>query len=277
MRYLDDGPVRGWDGWDHIKQRLEDFHFKVMVDGYELRKPILLPTSEDLALQGDDFKVYPFAHNAMDELGLTLQGYIFHQRKQLSPPELQGLLVRIRNVGITGYESDLLGYPRNLGPMVGGMTGEIYVDAGLEDALNIDRNSFNETDRHFVRLKEFVFAYLGVPQKSGITTDIRKRSSNRQKALQEDKTVQHLERLARRLRRSLSGSWQLRVDTSIDSPLDLDMTTEEVRFNLDHDTVPGNKTAKLEFFRLCLVARLAEALGPPEGEEDALVGWLRNI
>ena len=41
--YFEDGPVRGWDGWNDINRRLEDFNFKVIVDGYELRKPILLP------------------------------------------------------------------------------------------------------------------------------------------------------------------------------------------------------------------------------------------
>ena len=45
--YFKDGPIRGWDGWDEIKTRLEAFQFKVIVDGYELRKPILLPTTPD--------------------------------------------------------------------------------------------------------------------------------------------------------------------------------------------------------------------------------------
>ena len=36
--YFEEGPVRDWTGWDHIKNRLLDFDFSVVVDGYELRK-----------------------------------------------------------------------------------------------------------------------------------------------------------------------------------------------------------------------------------------------
>ena len=210
-------------------------------------------------------------------MGLSFQGYIFHQRKQIFPPELQGLLVRIRNVGITGYESDMLKYPRNLGPMTGGMTGEVYIDRGLEEALNIDRNSFNETHKHFVRLQEVLFRHLGVPNKSGITTDIRERSRIRQYVLQQDKALDYLELLTRRLSRSISDDWCLKIDDGIDSPLVLDVSNSKVTINLDHDTVPSSQAAKHEFFRVCLVARLAEALGPPSGEDDALVGWLRKL
>ena len=275
--YFEDGPVRGWDGWNYIKDRLENFNFKVTVDGYELRKPILLPTAEDLLHVGEDYKVYPFKYDEKEEMDLSFQGYIFHQRKQIFPPELQGLIVRIRNVGITGYESNMLKYPRNLGPMTGGMTGEIYIDRGLEEALNIDRNSFNETHKHFVRLQEVLFRHLGVPNESGITTDIRERSRIRQDTLRKDKTKDYLELLMRRLSRSLSDNWCLKIDDGIDSPLVLDGSNGEVKINLDHDTVPSSQVAKHEFFRICLIARLAETLGPPSGEDDALVGWLRKL
>ena len=275
--YFEDGPVRGWDGWDQIKRRLENFSFKVIVDGYELRKPILLPTAEDLSDGGEDCKVYPFAHDAEEEMGLRFQGYMFHQRRQIVPSELQGVLLRVRNVGITGYESDMLNYPRNLGPMRGGMTGEIYVDKGMEEALNIDRNSFNETHEHFIRVRDVLFGHLGLPQKKGITTDIRERSRARQQDLQQDKTLEDLERLRRRMNRSVVGDWHLELDTNMDSPLSLEVQDFLIKVNVLHKSVPGTRAAKQEFFRVCLIARLAAALGPPAGEQDPLVGWLRRL
>ena len=275
--YFRDGPVRGWYGWDDIKAGLEGFNFRLTVDGYELRKPVLLPTAGDLSELGDDCQVYPFHYDAEEEMGLSLRGYIFHQRKQIFPPELQGLLVRIRNVGITGYQTDMLKYPRNLGPMAGGMTGEVYVLRGLEEALNIDRNSFNETHNHFVQLQKVLFEHLGTPRGAGITTDIRARSRTRQEVLRQDRILEHLSRLARRLSRSSSIHWRLGVDDAMDSPLVLDVTGEEIRVNLDHDTVPSSQAAKEQFFRVCLIARLAEVLGPPDGEKDPLVGWLRKL
>ena len=275
--YFDDGPVRDWNGWNEIKRRLTDFHFKVIVDGYELRKPIVLPTSRDLVKLSEDFKVYPFSLEEDEADGVSLRGYIFHQRQQISPPELQGVLLRVRNVGIKRYESDLLDYPRNLGPMSGGLSGEIYIDRGLEDALNIDRNSFNETHPDFLAVRDKLFEHLGVPRQLGITSDIRERSRLRQERVQSDRTIDDLERLTRRLNRSTARDWELKLDLSMDSPLSLDMRVNAIKINVSHDTVPATRSARREFFRVCLIARLSETLGPPEGDQDAIVGWLRRL
>ena len=275
--YFDDGPVKGWDGWDHIKKRLKNFHFNVIVDGYELRKPILLPTAEQLQKRGEDFDVYPFSLDAHKKDSLRFQGYIFHQRQQISPAELQGVLLRIRNIGIKGYENDMLDYPRNLGPMRGGMTGEIYIDNGLEEALNIDRNSFNETHNDFVRVRDTLFSHLGLPDHRGITTDIRVRSRDRQKEVQKDRTRDDLQRLARRLNRTVSATWKFEMNEKMDSPVSLDLERRLVKINISHKTVPTTRAGRREFFRVCLVARLAESLGSPENETDAIVGWLRRL
>ena len=272
--YFSDGPVKDWDGWDEIKQRLIDFRFRVIVDGYELRKPILLPTSSDLSRRGEDYEVYPFS---LDEIadGVRLRGYVFHQRRQIAPSELQGVLLRIRNVGIKGYQNDLLNYPRNLGPMRGGMSGEIYVDRGLEGALNIDRNSFNETHPHFVAVQGRLFEHLGLPKTIGITSDIRNRSRQRQRIVQSDRTMEDLDRLARRLSRLTSEPWEIQSDASMDSPLSLDPSQNTIKINLSHETAPDTRSAREAFFRVCLIARLSETFGPPRGEQDAIVGWLR--
>jgi len=275
--YFEEGPVKGWSEWDHIKERLDSYNFKVVVDGYELRKPVLLPSGGELRQQGEDFQVYPFSYTDGDADPLKFEGYIFHQRTQISPPELQGLLVRIRNVGIGSYEADMLKYPINLGPMVHGMSGEVYVDIGLEAALNIDRNSFNETHPHFIILKDVVYQHLGIPGKSGIARDIRQRSSERQRSLQKDRTFESLERLVQRLERATRESWDLFEDQGMDNPLALELSDRFIVVNLDHDTVPSSASAKREFFRVCLIARLAETMAPPGGEGDSFVGWLRRL
>ena len=123
--------------------------------------------------------------------------------------------------------------------MMGGMTGEVYVDSGLEEALNIDRNSFNETHGHFVHLRESLFRHLGIPNYSGITTDIRERSRLRQVTLQRDKTYDFVDRLRRRLGRAIGKDWQLQIDTSLDSPLVVNLDDEVVTANPDHETVPS--------------------------------------
>ena len=100
--YFDDGPVAKWEDWRHVQRRLESYRFSLEVDGYELRKPLLMPTMTGLSTRGADFQIYPFSSENAENTGLEFEGYIFHQRTQIMPPELRGLLVRIRNVGIGG-------------------------------------------------------------------------------------------------------------------------------------------------------------------------------
>ena len=275
--YFEDGPVKGWDGWENIKKRLLGFNFRVIVDGYELRKPILLPTSADLSVRGPDYEIYPFSLKTDKDNRVSLYGYIFHQRLQISPPELQGILLRIRNIGIKGYENDLMHYPRNLGPMRGGLSGEIYIDHGLEHALNIDRNSFSETDKDYLRVRNTLFTHLGLPDEPGITNNIRERSRERQIDVRRDKTLDDLKRLTRRLTRNTSGTWQLKLDDTMDSPLRLDLPNSTVTINIGHDTVPKARTGRQEFFRVCLIARLVEAMQIPDETADPIVDWLRKL
>ena len=79
---------------------------------------------------------------------------------QLKPDELRGILIRIKNVGIGYYDQSMLDYRFNEGPRSRWLTGEIYVDEGLEDALNVDRDSFNRFHPEFRALQSHVHAVL---------------------------------------------------------------------------------------------------------------------
>ena len=118
---------------------------------------------------------------------------------------------------------------------------------------------------------------LGTPNYGGITTNIRERSRLRQVTLQRDKTYDFVDRLRRRLGRAIGKDWQLQIDTSLDSPLVVNPDDEVVTANPDHETVPSTGPASNEFFRVCLAARLAQALDTPTDEDDAFVYWLRRL
>ncbi|MCJ7635269.1 hypothetical protein MUP77_23130 [Candidatus Bathyarchaeota archaeon] len=93
-------------------------------------------------------------------------------------------MIRIREVGIGSYDKTLLNFSQSAGPIITGMTGEIYVDEGLENALNIDRNSFRETDQHYLAFQEAVYKKLTESKdKGGVLQDARGRSQlvNRKK------------------------------------------------------------------------------------------------
>ncbi len=145
----------------------------------KLLKPIKFPYENNLKYKYFDWKTYDIAFDdVVSGYKLKFSGYIYHRNKAIWPPELRGVLIRIRNVGIGGYDKSIINYPPSVGPIITGISGEIYVDEGLENALNIDRNSFRETDPHYIKLQEVIFNELSKPREDGgILQDARYRSN----------------------------------------------------------------------------------------------------
>jgi hypothetical protein len=167
--YLDRAPVTLRPSLLSAKKRaLERYKFSLAVDNRILRKPILLPSGslsrarEPLRVKYD-FNVETFSSNKIvDGRRLQYQGYLYWQRNQVKPTALRGLEIYIRNVGIGTYDYTLLGFPTvNLTSRAGQVSGEVFVDHGLEMALNIDRNSFKETHEHYVALQHHIWDLLG--------------------------------------------------------------------------------------------------------------------
>ena len=180
VEYVGTGPLPDNAIIGREKRTLKNHDFKVFVDGFEIRKPIIFPTNEVLGKKDADFKTYPYISfsKKVDGGKLSFTGYLFHQRTRIQPAELQGILIRIKGVGVGSYDRTFLRYPKAEGPMFSQLSGEIFVEDGLEEALNIDRNSFNETHKHFLKLQEVLWEYLG--GEDGVFKDIRRRSKERQ-------------------------------------------------------------------------------------------------
>lgn len=125
-------------------------NFRVVFDGVEIRRYIQFPTRTDVIP-----RVYFISFD--DEVAdnrLIFSGYLFAQTQAIRPLELNGIQVRLRGVGIGGYDSTFLKYYEEIETIRSKwVSGEIFVDSGLEVALNIDRDSFNEHDEHFKRLQ----------------------------------------------------------------------------------------------------------------------------
>ena len=161
-----------------LKRTLKDYNFEVIVDGLSLRKPNLFPfpsiKQDGTAMSGQLFLI----DKKMKVSGklLSLLGYIYLQNGQaIEPMELRGLLIRIRNVAIGAYDPTFLKYPKIEGPRFTWVSSEIYIEEGLEYALNIDRDSFNEMHPHFVSFQRtvhtaleevFLYANRGVKERS---------------------------------------------------------------------------------------------------------------
>lgn len=176
IQYLPNGPVRDCAKLSDLVTRMKDYQFQVFLDGVELFKPIALPSTSSVS-----HKVYPkldFRKKLGDSRMLSVRGYLYWQNKRILPRELQGILVRVRNVGIGGFDPTYLGYPKHEGWKFSQLCGELYVDNGLDEAINIDRASFRETDEAYLALQELLFQRLGreTDQGAGVFTTIKSTS-----------------------------------------------------------------------------------------------------
>jgi len=143
-------------------------NFSLIVDNRSLYKPILLP-SGPLGVEVNKLKKrydYHIENFEFDEKvsneRIRCSGYIFWQRKQVIPSTLRGIQIYIRNVGIGLYDTGLMNFSTvNPTSRAGQMSGELYVEEGLERALNVDRNSFRETDAHYLALQQRLWNILG--------------------------------------------------------------------------------------------------------------------
>ena len=135
---------------------LRSFNFKVYVNGEKLRKPVCLRRHffKDSAWNYDD-KIVPKAECDVLELvsekdePVQYWGYIYDQTKQIFPSDLRGVLIRINHVGIKGYSKSLFEFTKNIGPTLFSISGEIFVQYGLEEALTMDKDDFKEEHPNF--------------------------------------------------------------------------------------------------------------------------------
>jgi hypothetical protein len=161
------------------QRRLEQYGFRVYVDGLELRKPVSLKGNEG------GYTVTRLKDESHRVFGQTVRfhGYVTVQEgKQLRPDELRGILIRVKYVGVGLYDPSLLDYRINEGPRSRWVTGEVYIDEGLEDALNIDRDSFNRFHPEFRIIQKRVHEILRGEVFPQVYKNISVRSSKKEKS-----------------------------------------------------------------------------------------------
>jgi hypothetical protein len=187
---------------------LESYNFSLYVDGRQLFKPILLrgnPGGYTTTI------IHPTTEKVYGN-NLKLSGYIVVQEGlQLKPDELRGIMIRIKNVGIGYYDQSMLDYRSNEGPRSRWLTGEIYVDEGLEDALNVDRDSFNRFHPEFRALQNKIHSILRTNIFPAVYKNIDVRSEERKSkiASKRDRVVksvvqEHESRSVRIVRKSVA-------------------------------------------------------------------------
>lgn len=254
------GPVPNSRTMEIIKNRLLKYDFNVVVDGIKLVKPILFPYAEDAKNKHFDWKTYDVSYgDVVGNSRLKFSGYIYHQNKAIVPPELRGLIIRIRNVGIGGYDKSFLGFPQSVGPIITGMTGELYVEEGLEDALNIDRNSFRETAPHYIRLQEVIFDSLSRGrEKGGILADARYRSKIVQDEKRDDLLTGEYDTLEKLIAKVYGRSLKIeRIDTQSDVPVRLDFDNSRIEIYPSCPIFPRSKKLRRFYEKISIFHELS--------------------
>jgi hypothetical protein len=180
------------------QEKLKTYKFSVDIDNLTLARPISVPSDAfgskpsnctvsltpeavsfrvedgshnenvsinkfDISVKRSDLKFRFFEFEYKSEINnqeLNFNGYLFQQTGRLYPKEVQGVLIRLRNIAIGAYSADALTYPFGEGPRFPMISAEILVNTGLEDALNIDRDSFNTLDPHYLRVQAYVHSLL---------------------------------------------------------------------------------------------------------------------
>jgi predicted nucleic acid-binding Zn-ribbon protein len=203
-----------------------NYNFRVFFDGIELKRYIQLPTEG-----GTIPKIYflDFDDIVFDSR-LKFSGYLFAQvPSAIKPLELNGVQIRLRGVGIGGYDSTFFKYYKQIETIRSRwVSGEIFIDEGLEPALNIDRDSFNEHDEHFKELQVFLHKKLDTVFDE-INAIARERSDEkRSKKDEESKT--YLEAI---IAKELKGKFKLRRRNllEVDDPIVVDTEKGEIILN----------------------------------------------
>lgn len=141
--------------------------FEVFFDELELSRPLKftgLPATSN-ALK----KPLVFVGNCREEFSkvprelsggpLAFEAYLFWTPK-VAPVEHQGSLIRIHGSSGTLFDSTFMRYQVSEQTRLRQITCEIFVTEGLDSALNIDRESFNNAHPHSVYITKWLHSAL---------------------------------------------------------------------------------------------------------------------
>lgn len=197
-----------------LKKRMDNYNFNVDFDGVLLKKPIILPFQDDILEDLDSYNVIPIDHKVSfpDNKTLKIKGYIYNQKRQILPKELSGITIRIKNVAVgssdfSGADHTFLGYPWAERMYMNWTYGEIYVDEGLEEAMNIDRATFLKTHAHYRELRNYIHKTLH----ETVFRESRKRYVRRRKKKRIEEELERKDRIDNSLRNIMGSKYSFEI------------------------------------------------------------------
>lgn len=237
--------------------------FTVIVDGLKIYKPYLkdffeskeFPIKKIFKWQNEKYTSNGKKHKISAFLVL---------RQRIRPKSLQGVLVRQSGIAIGKYDLTYLSYPFHQGPKFEQLTGEIYAD-GLSGALNIDRDSFNETDDNYLAMSLWFHKKL-----SRVFKEI---SSLQKTTNRENAETKFRDTLNKLIKREFPSKKLKILKNGKDNPL-FEITKKLISVNKDN---PNGKLKKDSYLELLLASYmlLKNVVSPDEMEE--IISEINNI
>ncbi|MBA7508173.1 hypothetical protein ES705_00094 [subsurface metagenome] len=260
--YLNEGPIKVKNvNWfkkelklvNDLKNSIEKLQFLVDFDGVIIKKPIFLPVEEDMFENKESYNIYSFKEeftDFSDGSKLKFRGYIYNQERQILPPQLRGIVIRIKNTSIGGPDPDFLGYPYAEKLFLPWVFGEIYIDEGLEEAMNINRSTFTITHPHFRKLKNFLHAKLHTEVFPRCRTRYVERKEDREiseKKVREKNIKEHLKDV-------FNKSFKIKsLEKSGKFPVDIDTKKKEVLIFKGHPVFKKKKKKEKDLLEEMLI------------------------
>jgi len=141
--------------------------FEVLFDDLKLQRPIKfrdLPMTnhalrEPLVFLGQCREEFPKVPRELSGGPLDFEAYLFWTPK-VAPTEHQGSLIRINGSSGTLFDPTFMRYQVSEQTRLRQITCEIFVNEGLDSALNIDRESFNNAHPHSVYIMRWLHEAL---------------------------------------------------------------------------------------------------------------------
>lgn len=127
-----------------FEKQAADLDFHVSYDGSELCKPVVFPPSGKALV-----RVFN-----IEQEGVSARGYFYAQHGVVRPVDLQGLLLRIRNAAVGDYDPTFWDFPSSRHQLIRRwVSGEVWADDRLEEAMNIDRRTMRVVHPAYVELR----------------------------------------------------------------------------------------------------------------------------
>jgi hypothetical protein len=142
-------------------------HFEVFLDGVQLLRPILyrdLPKTKTavrnpILFVGQDTQGFEKKPLELSGGPLIFEAYLFWAPR-IIPKQHQGVMLRVGNASGALFDRTFMGYQVSEQTRTRQITAEIFVRQGLDEAINIDRESFNYAHPHYQYLVKWLHSAL---------------------------------------------------------------------------------------------------------------------